>query len=499
MTELEQALRLAISDSRTDEKLQATSYLEKLKSTPEGFQQSLTLIQQIRTTNVQVVFFCFQVIDSVVSSRYSDLDLQTRKQVRDTLWQLLIDHTREPIPFFLRNKLFLLVVLVFRFEYVTNWTNFFIDLIKLKDASMVGLEAFLQICVLIDEEVVCKYIQRDSLNTQLNVEIKDKMRQSDIALLVENWLLIFHRHYQTHAQIATMCLEIFGLYVEWIDLGLILNETFIAQLYECLGKSELQSAACDCLCKVVSKGMNPIDKLELLKRLNLVGVLQNLNGSNDPEFLEQLAKLVNAIGLELCLCVTDSVDVQKNQTVLEMIGSIFPLILEHLGSEYDDTTECLFPFLTHYMIAIKKLQKNRFVAISNENLHRLVRILVLKMKYGSDVDFTSDNSNDDETAFFDMRKSLKVHVEVFSTIDRELCAGVINDIIFIALETLISYNVNPANGFSMEWTDYELAMYLIFIYTESNGTKGTIIYHNGTEFTPIGQILTKMFQSSKNH
>ena len=469
--ELERAIRAQSKSLSSQEKMEATQYCESFKSSMEGFQCSLQIIQNFRTKDSQIVFFAFQVIEQVLITKYDSLDSQMKASIRDSLWNLLLQHISDPIQYFLRNKLFLLVVLIFRNEYLSSWSNFFEELVKLKDINFNGIEAFLQISLLIDEEVVCKYIQRDANNLAKNTDIKDSMRVRDVSLLVENWWLIFQMHYQNNVAIGSKCLQLFGLYVSWIDIGLVLRDGFVVKLYESMHMPELRNSACECLTQIVLKGMPSTNKLQLLQGLNILEMVKVLNISEDPEFGELVAKLLNAIGSEVCDCV--GTDYQESLAAFAIIESLLPILLEYLASEFDDISECLFPFLTQYFLTIKRLQKQNIGGISNDNLGRLLDVLLLKMKYGNEVQYQSDGDPDDEdTLFLELRKALKVHLESFATLDKDLFATKVCASVMTVLETMSNYMQNPSNGFSLQWNDCELALYLIYIYTETSGNKG---------------------------
>ncbi len=69
-----------------------------------------------------------------------------------------------------------------------------------------------------------------------------------------------------------------GAYVSWIDISLVVNDTLVPLLLDCMRDEAVRESACDCLSDVVNKGMEPAAKLKLIESLmdllQAAGVLQ---------------------------------------------------------------------------------------------------------------------------------------------------------------------------------------------------------------------------------
>ena len=86
--------------------------------------------------------------------------------------------------------------------------------------------------------------------------------------------LYFQKNYETsNPELVNQCLEVIGAYVAWIDIALVANDRFIELLLSLLHRIESREAATDCLHDIISKGMEPLDKLQLIE--TLVPVLQS--------------------------------------------------------------------------------------------------------------------------------------------------------------------------------------------------------------------------------
>ncbi|VDP49151.1 unnamed protein product [Soboliphyme baturini] len=93
------------------------------------------------------------------------------------------------------------------------------------------------------------------------------MRIVYVSDLVETWYQLLVRFIPTKSLIVNMTWDILSAYISWIDINLVASERFIALLLKCLGDIEFLEAATDCLCSLVTKGMDAKLKLQLIVAL----------------------------------------------------------------------------------------------------------------------------------------------------------------------------------------------------------------------------------------
>ena len=91
----------------------------------------------------------------------------------------------------------------------------------------------------------------------------------------------------------------------WIDINLIVNDPYMTLIYRFLSRPGLRTAAADALVNIVSKKMGAVDKLSLIAFLNLADILSSFRSETDVDFSENVARLVNAQGLELTRIMTE--------------------------------------------------------------------------------------------------------------------------------------------------------------------------------------------------
>ena len=77
----------------------------------------------------------------------------------------------------------------------------------------------------------------------------------------------------TSYPVIQLALGVLGAYVSWIDISLVVNDSFIPLLLDFMRNEDVRENACDCLCEIVSKGMEPVAKMKLIE--SLMTLLEN--------------------------------------------------------------------------------------------------------------------------------------------------------------------------------------------------------------------------------
>lgn len=80
--------------------------------------------------------------------------------------------------------------------------------------------------------------------------------------------------------VVSLCLQVVGKYVLWIDINLVANDRFVPVLVKLLSHQALKEAAADCIHDIIMKGMDPIVKAKLIESFSSVlasaGIWQQL-------------------------------------------------------------------------------------------------------------------------------------------------------------------------------------------------------------------------------
>ena len=61
-----------------------------------------------------------------------------------------------------------------------------------------------------------------------------------------------------------------GLYIAWIDIGLVANDRLVGLLLQYIQAPLLRESACDAIHEIISKGMEPSAKTELIESFTTV-------------------------------------------------------------------------------------------------------------------------------------------------------------------------------------------------------------------------------------
>ncbi|KAJ3325466.1 pre-tRNA nuclear export protein [Boothiomyces sp. JEL0866] len=489
VSDLEKAITIALDPTaRGPVKDQAIQYCNHIKQSNNGWEICAKLADE--TIDPQVKFFCFQAIEEHLRNYPGNAE------IRKLLWKWLSENISSNYPYYLRNKLYVLIVLLFRNQYPHQWPTFFDELFMLIDDPK-GLLPFLQILITIDEEVVCLLINRSQDDLSRNTLIKDTMRESVVPRLLETWLSILTTVYQSNTEISAACLKLFGLYVSWVDINLILHPKFISILFESFRVEKLRIPACECLSNMILKGMKSSDKLKMIQMLNVFNILSTLTFNEDQAFDEQVAKFINNVGLELCHSYDDpSSSDQDKYTAIQCLAVLFSYLLKYISSEQEEITSALFPFLGSYLLLLKRLKRLNIEGIPQESLAALLHSLVSKLKYDPEVEYRiKEESGEEEAVFTEMRKAIKVYTESVAAIDEELYTKCISESVLQVFDSAI--NSKLTTGFAnLNWYDIEGAMYLLYIFVEAKVGKGPPIFIDTTGgYTPIGLLISKLLES----
>ncbi|KAI8097196.1 armadillo-type protein [Halteromyces radiatus] len=505
MEQIEQAVICAL-DPHVDPNLkaQANAYCEQIKQSQDGWQLCLQLFMKEPKTVPQARFFALQILENTLQNRYDTLDASSVEYIERTMMEYLqrefVDNTDSASEeTYIRNKAAQSLTLLFAQVYPNGWPSFFKDLMALARTSTgssheKAADFFLRLCISIDEEIARMDIPRHRDQVARNTNIKDSMRLGDIQLLAGYWFEVLQEFRIQNPNIAQLALKNIGAYIAWMDISLVVNDQVMNALYELLSDSNLRIPACECLADVVSKGMLPLDKLNMIQMLNITETLGRLDLS-DPEFVESAARLTNVLGIELCKINLDTnVPAEAKVTSWALIEQLSPYLLKFLANEYDDTTTAVFPFVNDVLSILKKQKKamQQFTQAQRELLGSLLSVVIRKMKYDEDTEWGNDEDEPEEEALFtELRKNLRVFADHVASIDEDLYVSYVHSTI---METINNFK----SGAELDWREVELCLYVLYTYGEAL-PKAAMVFVNTNDpniLTPLGELVREMVTSN---
>lgn len=159
-------------------------------------------------------------------------------------------------------------------------------------------------------------------------------------------------------------------------------------------------------------------------------------------------------------------------TASTMATALLPLLLRFLVDVRDETSSSVYPFATAILSVYKK-EKKRAGAGNNMPdptmtdakrafLSELLKGTVSKMSYAEDAEWDlalEGEEDEDQRAFDEMRRNLRVIGDAIAWIDPELYADGVRGII---LETIDLYEAGGAEDGRLSWQRIELALAMLY-------------------------------------
>ncbi|ODQ81918.1 hypothetical protein BABINDRAFT_179460 [Babjeviella inositovora NRRL Y-12698] len=456
--QIQQAVEIALSGTSDPAlKNQAIDFINQIKNSPEGYAASINLLTDDRLAE-QTKFFVLQVIEDHIPSLTNEEKFELNKALFEHLAHLLVTNKNDPV--YMKNKLAAIFGTLFCSVYINIYPNFLKDLLGLTTTANPDLatDYYLRTLGSIHSEIADKFITRERAVMDRNNNLKDAIRLNDMTNLTESWKRILQQYGAASPSALTRdilnnTLRNIGNYINWIEISLVIQEDYVRLILQFLLKPEHQLDTCATLSEIISKKMKPQNKLELLGLLNLTALIASMDlVACDTEFVEHVARLVNAIGCELVLVLDDDASspelkAQANQQLLQL----WPVVLGLLSHEYDDVSQQVFPFVSSYLLALKRCKH----LISHDLLSTLLSTIIMKMKYDEDEDGTDEEANE---VFAEVRRNLKTFQDAIAVLSPELyveaIAVVINESVF-----------NDANA--KDWRKIELGIFELANYSDS--------------------------------
>uniref|UniRef100_T1JL81 Exportin-T n=1 Tax=Strigamia maritima TaxID=126957 RepID=T1JL81_STRMM len=450
-----------------EEQARALQYFESLKAAENGWQLCISaLLSGSYGNEDQVKFFCFQVIEQFVKTRYERTDAGQQNYLREFLLQWIQCNANKSEKPFVKNKVAQILALLFLMDYPHKWHSYFSDVLQTLKFGPRAVDVYLRVLMAIDSEVVDREIVHSAKEIERNTMLKDQMRELCLPSLVNSWYTIITTYETTNVELTGQCLNVIGAYVSWIDINLIANDQFVNVLLRFLSNRYLREAACDCIHEIVSKGMDPVAKTKL--------------SEEDSEFNAKLAKLINGIGCNLVLSwqkLFKAGDVINANITQQSIEEKMSLALQFLTNEFDDVSIAVIDFVRDYVQMIKQISNLKEPQVAN--IEATIYIVIKKYKYDKSYNFT--NEGEDEVAFQEYRKQLKVLFDNLAQVNRELVLRWVQEFVRTTLQ----------NWQSCSFEDVESAIGFLYLLGEAiPASHGNHFNGSETKVTAMQEMMS---------
>lgn len=514
--QIQQAVEIANSPSSDPViKEQALSFVSQIKSSTNGWQPCLKILQ-LDTASTNSKFFALQVICERLPLLSDSEKISLKDMIFNYLSSLISQNKVEPI--FLRNALSKTLGLLFVHCTLNCYATLVKDVLSLayngSTFNDIATDYYVRTLSVIHQEIGDQMITRDNRSQDQHNLLKDSIRANDMLDMTSAWKKILG-HYTSDAvvnrsladEIINNTIICIGSFVSWIEINLILDEQYMSFLYQFLGEgtnAKRRAITANTFNEILHKKMPPSKKLELINFLNLGGILNQLNiNSNAIEFdvSMALAKLVNQIGEE-SITVLDKCSPAElgsadfRSLACSKILEIFPLIFEFLSNEFDDISLEVFPFISNFLLLLKKNITNETIDLSainnDEILTTLSKNIILKLKFDED-----DDGDDDDTIeqFNEIRSKLSVFLDSIVLLNETLAL----EVIINCINEFLFSKIGDA-GSQPDWRTIELGLYVLTYYSDMlrnnvmNLPKTMI--NNSRPYFVFNEMLCKVITSS---
>ncbi|KAI7697392.1 Exportin-T [Sarcoptes scabiei] len=445
-------------------------YFDTLKNDPNGWKICIEAIHSESIKDENTMFFCFQVIENYIRSRYeNDVD-ENRLIINRLIFALFEKESFESN--FLQNKYAHLVNTLFLIDFPQQkWHNFFRDFLS-RCKTQMTCTLFLRILVQINLDIADREIPRTAKELERNTLIKDMMREICLVDLARFWFNVINTYRENSPPLVCLCLEVIGSYISWIDINLITNDSIMSTLMVLFSDVQYCSPALDCFISILRKGMDPLAKTRLIEDfLNFNLIKQTLSeviqANHMSHFVEKFSSLINAVGIELIEAQKklkikinqpnpNGNDLQTMTMIIECIESKFPILCQFLSNESLIVSMKVHTFTRDYIQWLKSSSKESELnpTLIDQKVTVLFSIIVESNKCLSRLYKPEDDF------FIEFRKSSKV---LFDNLMLLKATAVLN----FVWNKIVFPTLNDWKTSSLSYSDIEVALYYFYIIGEN--------------------------------
>ena len=519
--QVENAIEIAWNPSSDQTlKSQAFSFINELRSNPQGWHICLSLATRAPRLSEVVRHVSLDVVNNAIQTR--QIDVQALVYVRDNLLTYIRntygagDGTSKVDSISIQNKIIQTLTYLFTALYATEWPAFFGDMLSLTSTpgsrtkdNIPGIVLYLRLLISIHDEVADVLVPRSLEEQKRDTDLKDLVRQRDAVSIAQSWQDILLRWRTINNVIVEQCLTTIGRWVSWTDISLVVNQTLLDLLFNIVSldaapssnaaTTGLRDAAVSTFSEIVSKKMNADDKLELIEILKLKDVVSQLIASPalselrstsnyDTDMAESVAKLVNIAVYDIIKAVDRARDSDsayfKGST---QIRTFLPFVLRFFSDEYDEVCSSVIPCLTDLLTLFRKKGKSNSMFCSEHAamLSPILDAIILKMKYDETSSWGNEDAQTDEAEFQELRKRLQILQQAVAAVDEVLYMDKITNIVSTTFEKMGSRTDQ------LDWRDMDLALYEMFLFGEFAMKNGGL-YSKTKPVSPAAERLVGM-------
>ncbi|XP_022889534.1 exportin-T-like isoform X3 [Olea europaea var. sylvestris] len=425
MDDLEKAILICFDESGTVDselKSKAATFIQQIKETLSI--PSICIEKLCFSKLVQVQFWCLQCLHEALRDKYSSMGLEEKSFIRKSIFSMACceavnvnDHNSVLVlegQAFIKNKLAQVVVTLIYFEYPSIWPSVFIDFLPNLSKGRVVIDMFCRILNALDDEVISLDYPRNGDEMAVAGRIKDAMRAQCVPQIVRAWYDVVLMYRNSDPELCTGVLDSMRRYISWIDISLIVNESFTSLFFELMlvdgFPDQLRAAAASVLLAAVSKRMDSKSKLALLKSLHIRRAFGLVAGDSDSELVSGVASLLTGYAAEALECSKRLSPSDGKEISLELLNEVLPSVFYVMQSCEVDATFSIVQFLSGYVNTMKSLS----MLTETQLLHvrQILEVIRVQIQfdpiYRNNLDVLDKIGREEEDRMVEFRKDLFV-------------------------------------------------------------------------------------------
>jgi len=459
MDDFETAVLLALSpQSDAGMRSKAIEFTESVRTSPDGWRFCIAKLTQ--SYRAEVRFWCLGVLVEWLApkaARYTDLAPNDRALFRHHVSQFLVRVCEVPtstsassagavssasnmsssaaVPSYVRNKLAQLVAFLVAADFPHEWPSAFADLQQflnyMQCDTALRIDMYFRVIRAVDDEVTS--IRAGQRDKQRTMRVRDALRVSNINEVTSSWAAFLSESSSralaqgdtAAARYASWALDAAKRFVEWVDISLFANDTYLQFIYAHLTSRGVQKHSVRASCAatftaIMSKRMDPQAKVALMESLRVRELISAIafNGLALDEAVSTEAELgVQSTAVEVAAMVraiaAEALEVLKSSPAdsraVAIVDSALPAAVQLLDIESESDLETegakgqALELVASYVTICKKSGGNQ-----NENtaLEAILNVVFEKARFPDMFDPAQADDGSGNERFMAMRPSL---------------------------------------------------------------------------------------------
>lgn len=241
--------------------------------------------------------------------------------------------------------------------------------------------------------------------------VKDAMRGEVVPQIASAWFDLISLYRSSDPELAAEVLDTMRRYISWIDIGLVANDAFIPLLFELILTPSfavpLRASAAGCVLAILSKRMEPRQKLALLRTLYLTrvfGLVANI-GNGESELISKVAALITGYAAEALDCYKRLGSEDAEGVSMQLLEEALPSVFFVIQNCDEEDSGRAVDFLSDY-VSLMKSPSEKQLAYIGQILELIRREICYDPGYRNNLDLPDKIGKEVEDHAAERRKDM---------------------------------------------------------------------------------------------